>query len=83
MYTVCSYTLLICIAVHMKFTVVNKSSVAAYSELQSNGLYAFAMMDTRKGQPQSNGIMPSLLVLDYHATTNKSEKNSCTLQCVP
>lgn len=75
-------TLLMYIAVYMKFSIVNKSSVVAYGELQSDGLYGFAMMDTRKGQPQANGIMPSLLVLDYHVTTNTTEKNSCMLQCV-
>ena len=53
--------------------------VTAYGELRSNELYAFAMMDTRKGQPQANGIMPSLLVMDYHVTPNKTGRNKCML----
>lgn len=52
-----------------------------YGELKSNELYTFAMMDTRKGQPQATGILPSLLVLDYHVTNSKLKKNTCTLSC--
>ena len=55
------------------------SCTTAYGDLKANELYAFAMMDTRKGQPQANGIMPSLLVLDYQVTTTKVEKNLCML----
>ena len=67
---------------YLLFTIVYESCAAAYSELKSNELFAFAMMDTRKGQPQETGIMPSLLVLDYHVTTNKVENNKCMLQFV-
>lgn len=56
---------------------MSESYATAYGELK-NELYPFAVMDTRKGQPQATGIMPSLLVLDYHVTHNKTERNKCT-----
>lgn len=60
-------------------SVCKKHHVVGYGELNGNEMYAFAMMDTRKGQPQATGIMPSLLVLDYHVTSNKLEGNTCML----
>ena len=66
---------------YIKFTVIYESCSVGYGELKSNELYTFAMMDTRKGQPQATGIMPSLLVLDYHVTTSKLKRNTCMLSC--
>ena len=53
-------------------------SVTAYAELRSEELYCFAVMDTRKGQPQvKTGVMPSLLVLNYSVNTSQAENNTC------
>ena len=69
-----------CVCAHTQISLpLYNSCTTAYGDLKANELYAFAMMDTRKGQPQANGIMPSLLVLDYQVTTTKVEKNLCML----
>ena len=79
---VCLYVCVcVCVCTHLHITdltaIMYNSHTTAYGELKSNELYAFAMMDTRKGQPQANGILPSLLVLDYRVPTSKVERNMC------
>jgi len=51
--------------------------IIAYAKLRSEELYCFAVMDTRKGEPQvKTGVMPSLLVLDYSVDTSQANNNA-------